>query len=147
MTNYLNQIESDLYKLNSITNGSSEVVEMVAELKDKYEKAKAYNDTLKTLDKLINDDERYKEARSNDFVAGMLIAYENIFNLMEDYIKGSGQQLDEYEKSKHRTHANDCKAEAFGAILKSYDEAFSREHMAGEVSNIIEKYESGGYDA
>ena len=50
-------------------------------------KAKAYDDTLKTLDKLINDDERYKEARSNDFVAGMLIAYENIFNLMEDYIK------------------------------------------------------------
>ena len=50
-------------------------------------KAKAYNDTLKTLDKLINDDERYKEARSNDFIAGMLIAYENIFNLMEDYIK------------------------------------------------------------
>ena len=87
MSNYLNQIESDLYKLNSLTNGSSEVVEMVAELKDKYEKAKAYNDTLKTLDKLINDDERYKEARSNDFVAGMLIAYENIFNLMEDYNK------------------------------------------------------------
>ena len=58
---------------------------------DEYEaKAKAYNDTLKTLDKLINDDERYKEARSNDFIAGMLIAYENIFNLMEDYIKGSG---------------------------------------------------------
>ena len=58
---------------------------------DEYEaKAKAYNDTLKTLDKLINNDERYKEARSNDFVAGMLLAYENIFNLMEDYIKESG---------------------------------------------------------
>ena len=57
------------------------------ELIEVYQKAKAYNDTLKTLDKLINDDERYKEARSNDFVAGMLIAYENIFNLMEDYIK------------------------------------------------------------
>ena len=55
---------------------------------DEYEaKAKALDDTLKTLDKLINDDERYKEARSNDFIAGMLIAYENIFNLMEDYIK------------------------------------------------------------
>ena len=38
---------------------------------------------------------------------------------------------------------NDRKAEAFDAILKAYDEAFSREHMAGEVSNIIEKYESG----
>ena len=87
MPNYLNEIESDLYKLHSITNGSGEVVEMVAELKEKYRKAKAYNDTLKTLDKLINDDERYKEARSNDFIAGMLIAYENIFNLMEDYIK------------------------------------------------------------
>ena len=87
MTNYLNRIESDLYKLNSMIDGSGEVVEMVAELKEKYEKAKAYNDTLKTLDKLVNDDERYKEARSNDFIAGMLIAYENIFNLMEDYIK------------------------------------------------------------
>ena len=58
---------------------------------DEYEaKAKAYNDTLKTLDKLIDNDERYKEARSNDFVAGMLLAYENIFYLMEDYIKESG---------------------------------------------------------
>ena len=90
MSNYLNQIESDLYKLNSITNGSGEVVEMVAELKEKYEKAKAYNDTLKTLDKLIDNDERYKEARSNDFVAGMLLAYEKISILMEDYIKESG---------------------------------------------------------
>ena len=62
-----------------------------AELIEVYRKAKAYNDTLKTLDKLINDDERYKEARSNDFVAGMLIAYENIFNLMEDYIKEGGE--------------------------------------------------------
>ena len=93
MSNYLNQIESDLYKLYSITNGSGEVVEMVAEIKEKYEKAKAYNDTLKTLDKLINDDERYKEARSNDFVAGMLLAYENIFYLMEDYIE-EGCELD-----------------------------------------------------
>ena len=58
-----------------------------AELIEVYRKAKAYDDTLKTLDKLINNDERYKEARSNDFIAGMLIAYENIFNLMEDYIK------------------------------------------------------------
>ena len=91
MSNYLNQIESDLYKLNSITNGSGEVVEMVAEIKEKYEKAKAYDDTKKTLDKLIDNDERYKEARSNDFVAGMLLAYEKIFYLMEDYIKESGE--------------------------------------------------------
>ena len=43
MSNYLNQIESDLYKLYSITNGSGEVVEMVTELKEKYEKAKAFD--------------------------------------------------------------------------------------------------------
>lgn len=59
---------------------------------EEYEaKAKAYNDTLKTLDKLIDNDERHKEARSNDFVAGMLLAYEKIFYLMEDYIKESGE--------------------------------------------------------
>ena len=57
------------------------------ELIEVYRKAKAYNDTLKKLDKLTNNDERYKEARSNDFVAGMLLAYEKIFYLMEDYIK------------------------------------------------------------
>ena len=91
MPNYLNQIESDLYKLYSITDGNGEVVEMVTELKEKYEKAKAYDDTKKTLDKLTNNDERYKEARSNDFVAGMLIGYEKIFNLMEEYIKESGE--------------------------------------------------------
>ena len=58
---------------------------------DEYEtKAKAHDDTLKTLDKLINDDERYKEARSNNFVAGMLLAYEKTSILMEDYIKENG---------------------------------------------------------
>ena len=58
---------------------------------DEYEaKAKAHDDTLKTLDKLINNDERYKEARSNNFVAGMLLAYEKTSILMEDYIKESG---------------------------------------------------------
>ena len=58
---------------------------------DEYEaKAKAHDDTLKTLDKLINNDERYKEARSNDFVAGMLLAYGKTSILMEDYIKENG---------------------------------------------------------
>ena len=58
---------------------------------DEYEaKAKAHDDTLKTLDKLINNDERYKEARSNNFVAGMLLAYEKTSILMEDYIKENG---------------------------------------------------------
>ena len=51
MTNYLNQIESDLYKLNSITNGSGEVVEMVAELKEKYEKAKALERIVELIKK------------------------------------------------------------------------------------------------
>lgn len=46
-------------------------------------------------------------------------------------------------KSKHRTHVNDCKAEAFDAILKAYDEALSEGHLADEVGNIIEKYENG----
>ena len=61
-----------------------------AELIEVYQKAKAYDDTLKTLDKLIDNDERYKEARSNDFVAGMLLAYEKTSILMEDYIKEDG---------------------------------------------------------
>ena len=52
MSNYLNQIESDLYKLNSITNGSGEVVEMVAELKEKYEKAAAFDESLKGFKEL-----------------------------------------------------------------------------------------------
>lgn len=43
MSNYLNQIESDLYKLNSITDVNGEVVEMVAELKEKYEKSEAFD--------------------------------------------------------------------------------------------------------
>ena len=82
LSQYENVIELDKKKIEL-----DEVYAQAAKA-DEYEaKAKAHDDTLKTLDKLINDDERYKEARSNDFIAGMLIAYENIFNLMEDYIK------------------------------------------------------------
>ena len=82
LSQYENVIELDKKKIEL-----DEVYAQAAKT-DEYEaKAKAYDDTLKTLDKLINDDERYKEARSNDFIAGKLIAYENIFNLMEDYIK------------------------------------------------------------
>lgn len=54
-----------------------------------------------------------------------------------DYAYIKFNKSDEYE----------AKAEAFDAILKAYDEAFSREHMADEVIYIIEKYESGEYDA
>lgn len=51
MTNYLNQIESDLYKLNSMIDGSGEVVEMVAEIKEKYEKAKALDRVVELIKK------------------------------------------------------------------------------------------------
>ena len=54
-----------------------------------------------------------------------------------DHVYSQAAKADEYE----------AKAKSFDAILKAYDEAFSREHMAGEVSHIIEKYESGDYDA
>lgn len=59
-----------------------------------------------------------------------------------EHVYAQAPKADEYEKNKYRTHVNDRKAEAFDAILKAYDEAFSREHMAGEVSNIIEEYET-----
>ena len=52
MPNYLNQIESDLYKLNSMIDGSGEVVEMVAEIKEKYEKAAAFDESLKGFKEL-----------------------------------------------------------------------------------------------
>lgn len=52
MTNYLNQIESDLYKLNSITNGSGDLVEMVADLKEKYQKAEAFDQSLREFKEL-----------------------------------------------------------------------------------------------
>ena len=85
LSQYENVIELDKKKI--------ELDEVYAQATkaDEYEaKAKAHDDTLKTLDKLINNDERYKEARSNNFVAGMLLAYEKTSILMEDYIKENG---------------------------------------------------------
>ena len=52
MPNYLNQIESDLYKLYSITNENGEVVEMVTELKEKYQKAAAFDESLEGFKEL-----------------------------------------------------------------------------------------------
>ena len=52
MSNYLNQIESDLYKLNSMIDGSGEVVEIVAEIKEKYEKAEAFDQSLREFKEL-----------------------------------------------------------------------------------------------
>lgn len=61
MPNYLNQIESDLYKLNSITNGSGEVVEMVAELKEKYRRAEAFDEIVEKYEGIM------KEVRNRKF--------------------------------------------------------------------------------
>lgn len=63
--------------------------------------------------------------------------------ILKDWLYGICEQLDEYEKNKCRAHVNYYKAEAFDAILKSYDESLSEGHMADEVCNIIQKYESG----
>ena len=60
-----------------------------------------------------------------------------------DRVYAQAAKADEYEKNKYRAHVNDYKAEAFDAILKAYDEALSEGHMADEVCNIVEKYESG----
>src|SRR5699024_3183508 len=70
MTNYLNQIESDLYKLNSITNGSGEVVEMVADLKEKYQKAEAFDRIVQErnrIGKLMHNKEYPKDFTDEAF--------------------------------------------------------------------------------
>ena len=72
MSNYLNQIESDLYKLYSITNGSGEVVEMVTELKEKYEKAKSWD--------------KYK-AHTESHIAGEINEEEFVSDLKSDYFE------------------------------------------------------------
>lgn len=54
-----------------------------------------------------------------------------------DHVYTRASKADEYE----------AKAEAFDAVLKSYNEALSEGHMADEVCNIIEKYESGESNA
>ena len=54
--------------------------------------------------------------------------------------------VESLEVAKSKIDEYEAKAKAFDAVLKAYDESFSREHMAGEVSNIIEKYESGELD-
>ena len=90
-------------------------------------------DILKTM---IDNNEPHWSADTMDMVR---VEIHNVY--------AQATKADEYENNKYRTHVNDRKAEAFDAILKAYDEAFAREHMANEVSNIIEKYESGEYDA
>ena|SRR5699024_1625110 len=86
------ETDAEMWENDMVNIGHQIHIHEQAAKADEYEaKAKAYDDTLKTLDKLINNDERFKGARSNDFVAGMLIGYENIFNLMGDYIKESGE--------------------------------------------------------
>ena len=88
MSNYLNQIESDLYKLNSITNGSGEVVEMVAEIKEKYEKAKAYDHIENLVKTELTSDDLYNDARNNDYSSGMLRVYERVDYIIDEYESG-----------------------------------------------------------
>ena len=88
MSNYLNQIESDLYKLYSITNGSGEVVEMVTELKEKYEKAKAYDHIENLVKTELTSDDLYNDARNNDYSAGMLRVYERVDYIIDEYESG-----------------------------------------------------------
>lgn len=54
--------------------------------------------------------------------------------------------LKEMAEKSIKADEYEAKAKTFDAILKAYDEAFAIEHMAREVSNIIEKYESGESD-
>ena len=80
-------------------------------------------------DEIIMNLKDYNAGRK---VTGGTNAFESKLSEL-DHVYTQATKADEYE----------AKAKAFDAILKAYDEAFSREQMAGEVSNIIEKYESG----
>lgn len=88
MINYLNQIESDLYKLNSITNGSGEVVEMVTELKEKYRKAEAWD---KLKEKTIKVIDTIKAGKNQDVMsavsAGVLSGIINYMNKVDEESK------------------------------------------------------------
>ena len=88
MPNYLNQIESDLYKLYSITNGSGEVVEMVAELKEKYEKAEAFDRIVQErnrIGKLMHNKE-YPQVFTDE-------AFWNIDDIIIDTESGESNEL------------------------------------------------------
>ena len=90
MSNYLNQIESDLYKLNSITNGSGEVVEMVAELKEKYQKAEAFDRIVQErnrIGKLMHNKE-YPQVFTDE-------AFWNIDDIIIDTESGEPNELRE----------------------------------------------------
>ena len=54
-------------------------------------------------------------------------------------------QIEVFEKAT-KADEYEAKAEAFDAILKTYNEASSEGQMVYEFSNIIEKYESGELD-
>ena len=87
----------------------------------------------------------YKESIKNavsEMYSASFVDEENRNNEL-DLVYAQAAKADEFEKSKYRNHVNDYKSEAFDAILKSYDEALSEGHMADEVCNIIQKYESG----
>ena len=88
----------------------------------------------------------YKEKIKEDLeysLEGVSIDYYSSEELIH---KQKVKELDHVYVQASKAGEYEAKAEAFDAILKAYDEAFSREHMAGEVSYIIEIYESGESD-
>ena len=93
MSNYLNQIESDLYKLYSITNGSGEVVEMVAELKKKYEKAAAFDESLKGFKELerLHEEVRKVSERNLEKSEVYKEVLSHVIREMESNLEESGE--------------------------------------------------------
>ena len=93
MTKYLNQIESDLYKLYSITNGSGEVVEMVAELKKKYEKAAAFDESLKGFKELerLHEEVRKVSKRNLEKSEVYKEVLSHVIREMESNLEESGE--------------------------------------------------------
>ena len=93
MTKYLNQIESDLYKLNSITNGSGEVVEVVAELKKKYEKAAAFDESLEGFKELerLHEEVRKVSKRNQGKSEVYKEVLSHVIREMESNLEESGE--------------------------------------------------------
>lgn len=108
----------------------------------------SYEKELEYLRKEFKKSEdKFREAEREGYETDADIWQNDMENIGHQiHIHERAAKADEYEKIKCRKHVNDCKAEAFDAVLKAYDEALSEGHMADEVCNIIQKYESGEYD-
>ena len=83
------------------------------------------------------------------------MSYEDVINIINAHYGWSmdahepeykGEIKEKMQAMKQLVSELQAKAKAFDEVLKSYDEALSEGHMADEVCNIIENYESGGSD-